>query len=132
MKRFLIFLVFVLAGTLFACEGSVTAPPPPPPAPAIGVVSGVVRDARSSEPLVGASVMWGSNAGGWSGTGHLVTTDADGRYRMPIYQSAGSGSGTSTINVRAMKAGYAPRVAQVDAVGEVTLDFALGPPPVYK
>src|SRR5512139_1185234 len=90
-----------------------------------GTLSGVVRDAASSQPIAGASVIWAGLAEVWGDRGHGVTTDANGRYLLPISDLGGPGSETGTINVQATKPGYVPKVVQVSVVGKATLDFEL-------
>jgi RNA polymerase sigma-70 factor (ECF subfamily) len=76
-------------------------------------LTGRVVDARTDRPIAGANLamLWTFS--------HRVTTDADGRYRMPGW----TGKGVSAIHVQAE--GYG---AEYRVVGEAsTIDFALEP-----
>jgi outer membrane receptor protein involved in Fe transport len=78
-----------------------------------GAVVGRVTDAKTGEPLVGATVVMAGTPGG-------ATTGDDGRYRI-----AGVPEGTYTVRVRYI--GYAPATVPVtvSANAEVTADIAL-------
>jgi hypothetical protein len=116
---------------LTACAGGSNSLPrrtPATPTPTVNptVVSGVVLDAASDQPLSGATVEWSVFAGIWLDSGRSVTTEASGRYRMEI-PIGGPGASQEPIFMRAMKTGYAEQRQTVTLVlnGETTVNFRL-------
>jgi RNA polymerase sigma-70 factor (ECF subfamily) len=80
-----------------------------------GVVTGLVLDATTRTPIVGASVVIvGSEF-------HAIETDGDGRFRLV------ADVGVTQGQVRATAAGHRPEVVRVATVGAADVELALEP-----
>ena len=75
-----------------------------------GIVEGIVRDAKTSEVLIGASIAWADGKG--------TSTDADGHYRLDIP------NGRHTLTIRYI--GYQTQTRDTEVKeGQQTLDIDL-------
>jgi hypothetical protein len=106
---------FVIAGiVLSSCEGSPVRPDLRLPTPVTStpvpvssqMVTGLVKDAVTGEPITDAAIEWTGLAEAWGDRGHGVKTDANGHYQLPVGQLGGPGSAQGTFLIRASKAGY--------------------------
>lgn len=106
--------VFVTTLLLGGCGGgggsSTPTPTQPQPQPAAGVLSGVVTDTASGQPLVGATVTASGNALTGAAGSLSTTTDAQGVYRLNLP----GGNYTVTISY----AGYEPNSQTVAIDGD--------------
>ena len=75
-----------------------------------GIVEGIVRDAKTGEVLIGASIAWADGKG--------TSTDADGHYRLDIP------NGRHTLTIRYI--GYQTQTRDTEVKeGQQTLDIDL-------
>ena len=94
--------------------------------PSSVTLTGIVTEAVSSRPIVGAAIEWVGAAEVWGDRGHGVLSDANGFYRMVAAGIDGPSTRTA-IWVRASKPGFGARIEQVAIQASVTLDFQLTP-----
>jgi hypothetical protein len=90
--------------------------------PDLGQVTGVVTDAVTKEPIVGASVEWTGVAEAWGDRGHGVMTNANGTYKMFVGPVPGAG-----LLIRAGRSGYESHVVTATLTPSVVVNFALTP-----
>jgi len=91
------------------------------------LVSGVVHDAVSGEPIPWAEVEWKGLAELWGDRGDGVIADADGAYRLPIRNFGRAGAAEYQIEMRAKKSGYVAdtHVVTLSAAADARIDFQL-------
>lgn len=89
------------------------------------VVSGVVLDAATSQPIEGATVKWSGSVEDWGSNPPVETavTDQSGRYEMPFAGEAGE----VILPLRVTKDGYLDesRTVTLEVPSQTTVDFTL-------
>ena len=91
---------------------------PPSAAPRV-TLSGYIRDARTSESLVGASVyLPGVSAGGAAGAGVGVQTNSSGFFSVTV-------AAADSLAIQVSYVGYRPLVRWADAAADQTISFSL-------
>ena len=123
-------LLYVSVVVACGCDlrSSASTMPITAPTPTVSaVVSGVVRDTVSGQPIPWAEVEWKGLTESWGDRGDGVIADADGAYRLEIRGLGRAGAAEYQIEMRAKKSGYVAdtRVVTLSAAADARFDFQL-------
>ncbi len=122
----------IIVSLVIACgcdlrSGAPTVPITTPTPTVSAVVSGVVRDTVSGQPISWAEVEWKGLAEVWGDRGDGAIADADGVYRLEIRNLGRAGAAEYQIEMRAKKSGYVAdtHVVTLSAAADARSDFQL-------